>query len=394
MSEFLRILGGVRILEIAEGIAGPVCGMQLADLGACVVKVEPPGGDRARQWGPACADGRSAIFEHLNRGKSSIIVDWRSAEDRDVLAGLLRDADVVVVHQDPETRALAGMAWRELCDANPRLCVCEISDIGLQGPLAGRAGSELVIQVLAGFHRYAGRPEAPCRVGYEIASVGGGMAAVEAVLAMLYRRERDGRGDYCEISLLGQLLSQKQILLAAQSDPDKWEGFHLNGPHWPADIGWETSDGQVTFDFRHGERDGWVKFCEAVGLGHLPDDPEYADWRSTIYIGDRKASHGPVYHAAFRAMTSQEASDLINGFGGISVKFHDYAEILAHPQMRHLNPLVSVEGAPEGATRQVATPFAFDGATVADPRPRAAPCPGDIAGASWPPGPPKGRNSP
>jgi crotonobetainyl-CoA:carnitine CoA-transferase CaiB-like acyl-CoA transferase len=206
-----------------------------------------------------------------------------------------------------------------------------------------------------------------------MASVETGMGAVQAILAMLYRRERDGGGDYCHISLLGQLLSLKQLLMAAQSNPDRWEGFHLNGPHWPADTGWQTSDGQVTFDFRHGEREGWVKFCEAVGLADLPNDPEYADWRSTIYIGDRKSTHGTVYHPVFRRMTSQEASDLINGLGGISVKFHDYAEVLAHPQLRHLSPTVSVPGAPQGADQQVGTPFQFEGAVVANPSPHPAP---------------------
>src|SRR3546814_3363682 len=114
------------------------------------------------------------------------------------------------------------------------------------------------------------------------------MHAVQAVLASLYRRSRDGDGEHCRVSLLGSLLSLKTILLAAQSDPDQWAGFHLNGPHWPPDIGWETADGQVTFDFRHGQREGWAAFCRAVGLDRLLDDPEYEDWRSTIYIGDRK----------------------------------------------------------------------------------------------------------
>jgi crotonobetainyl-CoA:carnitine CoA-transferase CaiB-like acyl-CoA transferase len=169
------------------------------------------------------------------------------------------------------------------------------------------------------------------------------------------------------------MLSLKQLLMAAQSNPDRWEGFHLNGPHWPADTGWQTSDGQVTFDFRHGERDGWVNFCEAVGLADLPNDPEYKDWRSTIYIGDRKATHGGVYHPVFKRMTSQEASDLINGLGGISVKFHDYAEVLAHPQLAHLSPCVTVPAAPKGAEQQVGTPFRFEGAVVANPAPRPAP---------------------
>jgi formyl-CoA transferase len=252
--------------------------------------------------------------------------------------------------------------------------VCEISDLGLEGALAGRAGSELTAQALCGFTRYAGTPEAPCRVGYEIASVGAGMHAVQAMLAMALERERSGRGDYCHIAVLGQLLTLKAILLGAQSDPDAWLGFHLNGPHWPADTGWPAADGQVTFDFRHGEREGWVKLCQAIGLGHLPDDPDYADWRSTIYIGDRKASHGEPYRRVFRTMPAAEISALINGFGGISVRFHDYDELFAHPQLAHLAPFVEVRG-----DRQIGTPFRFEGGGPAVLRPDPAPRLGEAA---------------
>lgn len=373
MAEFLNILGGIRVIEIAEGIAGPVCGLQLADLGADVIKIEPPGGDRSRGWGPPFVGEDAAIFSHLNRGKRSVVLDWDEATDRELLDRLISEADIVVVHQDPSDAARLGIDWEQLAEQRPRLIVCELSAAGKRGPLAGRAGSELVIQALSGFNRYAGSPQSPCRIGYETASVGAGMGAVQAVLAMLYRRARDGSGDHCHISLLGHMLSLKQLLMAAQSDPDRWEGFHLNGPHWPADTGWQTSDGQVTFDFRHGQRDAWVKFCQAVGLAHLSDDPDYADWRSTIYIGDRKATHGGVYRPVFKRMTSQEASDLVNGLGGISVKFHDYAEVLAHPQLQHLSPCVNVPGAPKGAEQQIGTPFQFSGATVANPAPRPAP---------------------
>ena len=374
MSEFIGALSGVRVLELCEGIAGPVCGMQLADLGADVIKVEPPGGDRARRWGPPFADEQAAIFAHLNRGKRSVELDLAGDAGRASLERLVAGAEVVIVHMDPADRDALGWDWAGRAEERPDLVICEITDLGQCGPLAGRPGSELVVQALAGFTRYAGQPEAPARVGYEIASIGAGMHAVQAVLTMLFRKSRDGIGDHCAISLLGQLLSLKQILLAAQSDPDAWEGFHLNGPHWPPDIGWETADGQVTFDFRHGRRDQWVAFCKAVGLDRLIDDPEYEDWRSTIYVGDRVQTHGGIYRPIFKRMRCEEASALINGIGGISVKFHDYAELLAHPQLEHLDPLVRVPDAPPGTDVQIATPFHFADGPVANPAPRPAPC--------------------
>lgn len=374
MEESPLILDGIRVVEFAEGIPGPVCGMQLADLGADVVKVEPPQGDRARAW----FEGDAApVFAHLNRGKRSVCLDVATDAGRAALLELADGADVILVHADPETAESAGIDWRAEQARRPRLVVCELTDLGPTGELAGMAGSELVHQALSGFMRYAGSRDAPCRVGYEIASVGAGMHAVQAVLAALFRRGESGEGDHATISVLGQLLSLKSILLAAQTNPDFWAGFHLNGPHWEPDIGWETKDGQVTFDFRHGMRDAWVEFCRTIGLEDLPDDPDYEDWRSTIYIGDRKATHGDVYRPSFARMTSAEASRIINDLDGISVKFHDYAELLAHPQLEHLDALVEVEG--HGL--QVGTPFRFDGGRTTQSVLTAPPDP-DAAGRS------------
>lgn len=363
------ILDGIKVIELAEGIPGPACGMQLADLGANVLKIEPPGGDRARHWFEGAA---SPVFDQLNRGKRSICLDLAEGDDHATLMRLVEDADVVIVHLDPEIAEAAAIDWRSVQAHQPDLVVCELTETGSTGELAGMAGSELVHQAMSGFMRYAGGRDAPCRIGYEIASVGAGMHALQAVLAALFRRgEPGGSGDHISISLLGQLLTLKSILMAAQSEPDQWEGFHLNGPHWEPDVGWATRDGQVTFDFRHGMRDAWARFCEAIGLGHLVDDPEYDDWRSTIYIGDRKATHGDVYRARFSEMTSAEVSKLINGLGGISVKFHDYAELLAHEQMAFIDGFVDVPG----HGRQVGAPFRMEGLSATNRTPAPPPAP-------------------
>lgn len=361
------LLRGLRILEFAEGIAGPVCGLQLADLGATVIKIEPPDGDRTRGWGKATANGGSAIFDHLNRGKRSVIIDWSNDADRALFDKLLADADGAIVHLDPAEHAACGIDWRSAARDLPRLMLCELSDHGQAGALAGRAGSELTAQALSGFSRYAGTPDTPCRLGYETASIGAGMHAVQAMLAMAIARDGNGRGDYCHISVLGQTLSLKTILLAAQSDPDTWSGFHLKGPHLPADTGWPAADGQVTFDFRHNNREGWAELCRTVGLAHLLDDPEYADWRSTIYIGNRTPTHGEPYRRAFRSMKAADLSELINRLGGISMHFQDYAALFAHPQLAHLAPFVAVHGTGGSEERQIGSPFRFaDGGPTTD----------------------------
>lgn len=349
------------IVEFAEGVAGPCCGLQFADLGARVIKVERPVGDRAREWGPPLAGDDAAIFVHLNRGKESVVLDLEREDDRAKLEAIVAQADAVVAQNDPgETH---NPEWTEVARRHPHLLVCEIDDLGPAGPHGGLPGSELTIQAMSGFMRYVGDAGgAPCRVGFEIAWIATAMHAYQAITAGLLHRARAGDGQYVRVSALNSLLSMKTILLAVQTGGmDQWSGFHLNGPHWPADTGWQTKDGQITFDFRHEQRDEWVAFCEKAGLGHLPDDPDYKDWRSTIYLGDRRFVQGEPYRKFFAQTTCAEASALINGLGGISVKFQDYAEMLAHPQVELLQTLVDVPDESAGGQKQVGFPFRYAG---------------------------------
>lgn len=346
------------VVEIAEGVAGPACTLLLADLGATVVKVEPPWGDRAREWGPPMVGDTAAVFCHLNRGKHGVVADLTAADDCARVEALLARADAVVVHQDPVDRAECRLDWPAIRARHPALVVCEIDDLGTEGPFAGAPGSELAVQAMSGLTRYVGTPGGePARIGFEIAGMAAAQHAFQGVLAALLERGRSGLGQHLRVCTLRSLISMKAILLNAQDEPERWDGFHLNNPYWPTDYAFVTADGQVTFDFRPPQRDAWVKFCEAVGLGHLPDDPAFADWRSTIYIGDRKPTVGKVYDAAFASMTCEQASALINGLGGISVKLHDYGEVLAHPQTRTLEPTVKVAEADGREHEQIGMPF-------------------------------------
>jgi crotonobetainyl-CoA:carnitine CoA-transferase CaiB-like acyl-CoA transferase len=349
------------IVEFAEGVAGPCCGLQFADLGARVIKIEPPIGDRAREWGPPMAGDNAAIFVHLNRGKESVVLDLENSDDRAKLETILARADAVIAQND--SGEAHNLDWAELARRHAQLMVCEIDDVGPAGPHGGLPGSELTIQAMSGFTRYVGDPGGPpCRVGYEIASMATAMHAYQAIAAGLLHRAHSGQGQYVRVSALNSLLSMKSILFAAQSGGmDEWNGFHLNGPHWPADTGWDTKDGQITFDFRHEQRDQWVAFCEQVGLGQLPNHPDYQDWRSTIYIGDRRFVYGEPYRKVFAQMTCAEASAIINDLDGISVKYHDYGEMLAHPQVQSLEALVDVPDEDKAGRKQVGFPFRYAG---------------------------------
>ncbi len=361
----MSLLDHITILEIAEGVSGPVCGLQLADLGATVIKVEPPEGDRAREWGPPLASGDSAIFEHLNRGKQSIVIDLKTSEGRETLEKMLPNVDAVIVQHDPPKRVFLGIDWDSLVEAHKHLVVCEIIDIGESGPFSGISGSELVCQALSGWWRYISEIcDPPRRIGFEIAWSAAGMHAVQAILACLFWRARAGKGQVVRVSTLASLLSMKTIVLTSQADPDSWEGYQVRGPLWPPDTGYKTKDGQVTFGLQPRQHDVWVAFCKTVGLDHLVNNPDYEDWHSTIDFGDRKFTHSQPYEPIFASRTCEEISHIINKLGGTSMKFHNYAEMLSHPQTIAINPLVSIHHAPEGAKCQMGTPFRLSSVQV------------------------------
>ena len=152
----MSLLDHITVLEIAEGVSGPVCGLQLAELGATVIKVEPPQGDRTREWGPPLSSGNSAIFEHLNRGKRGIVLDLDTRRDREALEAMLPNVDAVIVQFDPPKRARLEWDWAALSERHPHLVICEITDVGDRGVLSGTSGSELVCQALSGWWRYIG----------------------------------------------------------------------------------------------------------------------------------------------------------------------------------------------------------------------------------------------
>src|SRR6187402_2408728 len=177
------------IVEFAEGVAGPCCALQFADLGARVIKIEPAHGDRAREWGPPMAGDDAAIFVHLNRGKESVVLDLSSAGGKADLDAILAAADAVVAQNDPGEPDQPD--WTAIAKRHPRLIVCEIDDLGPAGPLGGLPGSELTIQAMSGFTRYVGDPGGePCRVGYEVAGMAAAMHAYQAIAACLLHRER------------------------------------------------------------------------------------------------------------------------------------------------------------------------------------------------------------
>jgi CoA:oxalate CoA-transferase len=208
-------LDGIRVLDFTRVLAGPYCTALLADLGADIIKIEPPQGDDYRHVGPFHADRSSALFEAVNRGKRSVVLDLRQPAHRDLALSLARNADVVVENFRPGVADKLGIGWAALAAINPRLVYASISGFGQEGPKATRPAYDIVVQAMSGIMAVTGSPEGPSTmIGESIADVVAGLFGSWAILAALVERTRTGRGRYLDVAMLDSMLAFQPIIVA------------------------------------------------------------------------------------------------------------------------------------------------------------------------------------
>jgi crotonobetainyl-CoA:carnitine CoA-transferase CaiB-like acyl-CoA transferase len=356
-------LDGVRVVEIAEGVAGPQAGLLLADLGAQVCKLEPPAGDRSRAW----RDGE-LVFRVLNRNKAGAVVTGTA----DALA-LARQADVVVI----DTDALARWpALAPLVD-EPVNVVLRISLFGAEGPMAGLPVAELPAQLLAEATASVGDAAHPGRAGVDIGSTYAGIFGAQGVCAALLA----GGPDVVDVSLVGALLMMRSTLWVALSSPDEWWGFHLESYHRPPFRGYACADGRVYFDMRHAASVDWDAFLTELGLTGARDDPRQREiMMGGAGPGARYADAAtPVWEQAFRRMTMAEVTEVVTRHGGDVFRVNDYPQLLAEPQVAAAGNVAPARGA---VPAHIRPPWEFSATPVPDAT-AAPPLGGAIADAGW-----------
>ncbi|MFM8527690.1 MAG: CaiB/BaiF CoA transferase family protein, partial [bacterium] len=241
-------LAGLKVLDLSRVLAGPYCTMNLADLGAEVIKVERPGvGDETRSWGPPDQAGVSSYFLSINRNKRSIAVDLSTERGRDLIKALASDADVLIENFKVGGAAGMGLGYGDLKGANPRLVYCAISGFGSTREPADRPGYDLIVQAESGLMSITGSPDGPPnRVGVALVDVLTGQQAAIGILSALHERERTGKGQMLEVSLLdasiASLVNIAQNALATGEDPPRI------GPAHPSIVPYqlfEASDGHL-----------------------------------------------------------------------------------------------------------------------------------------------------
>jgi formyl-CoA transferase len=271
-----QALRGVRVLDFSRILAGPFCTMMLGDLGAEVIKVERPGtGDDTRTWGPPFAGGESAYYLCCNRNKKSITVDLGKPQGRELATELAKKSDVLIENFTPGLMKRFGLDYDTLRDLNPGLIYCSISAYGQDGPYRDRPGYDMVLSAVGGLMWITGEREGnPCKVGVAITDVLTGVYASGAITAALLWREKSGRGQYIDCSLLdiqaSGLANIASNYLVAGVEATRWGTAHESIVPYQV---FPTRDRPIAIAVANQKL--WEVFCDVVGKDEWRDDPRF-----------------------------------------------------------------------------------------------------------------------
>ena len=268
-------LRNVRVLELAQNLAAPYCGQILGDLGANVIKVEPPGGDASRRWGPPFWGGDSPLWLGVNRNKRSAVVDLKTAEGRAVVERLLAASDVVLVASRRGAMDRLGLDADRVRSRHPRIIYAEVTAYGSEGPLRDLPGYDPLMQAHAGLMSITGYADGPpARSGASIVDLTTGMWGAIAVQAALTSRARTGTGAHVTLGLLDSAVAlashQLTTFIATGEVPGRWgTGIAMIAPY----RAYPTRD--VPVMIATGSDASFTRLCEALGLDPLADDPRF-----------------------------------------------------------------------------------------------------------------------
>lgn len=366
-------LAGVRVVEVAEGVAAPMAARLLGDAGADVVKVEGAGGDRARTWGRPEEDGTSTVFSALNRNKRSVVVDDVAGPEA---TRLIADADILVVD---DGRLDVG----EVMSRSPDLVVCVVSGWGPNGPWAGLPGGELPAQLASEVYSSLGViGEEPVRLGNDHAAMVTASFAVQGVLAALLVRDDVG-GQRVDVSLFGSLLQMRSTLWVALSNPDEWWGFHLDNYVKPPEHGYTCKDRRMYFSV--GRVADMDQLVVDLHMEWVRDDPRWDVFRVDGAGGIGRHAHlvHDLWDRGLSQWTYDEAAVIIESHGGWVFPYLDYEEFVEDTQVREMGLVVEVENSEGAVMREIRPPWQFSDtpASISRPAPRLGADTDEVLGA-------------
>ena len=350
-------LQGIRVLDFTRVLAGPAASLALADLGAEVLKIEPPGsGDETRDF-PPIRDGESHYFLSVNRGKKSIVIDLKSEAGVQIAKDLAAKCDIVVENYRPGVMDRLGLGYEALSAINPKLIYCAISGYGQTGPLRDRPSFDIVLQAMSGALSVNGEPgQPPTKLGIPLGDLVGGINGPIAILAALHERNTTGKGRYIDISLMDGLVGMlgyiAQLAFFTGEDPKPQGSQHPNLVPYGA---FPAKDGSIivaclTNSF-------WGRICEALGCPENTNDPRYDSIQKRR---NARAEVNAIVSAVTQERTVDDLVELFTEYQVPHAPILGVGDALSQPQTVAREMVVEVEHQTLGTIPIVNRPIKFD----------------------------------
>jgi crotonobetainyl-CoA:carnitine CoA-transferase CaiB-like acyl-CoA transferase len=350
-------LAGMKVVELAHIMAGPVCGMMLADMGADVVKVEKPEGDDTRRFLPPDIEGESAAYMMMNRNKRGIVLDLKSEDGKAVLRRMLESADVVIENYRMGTMEKLGLGYETLREANPGLIYCEISGFGRTGPYAGRGGFDLIAQGMSGLMSItgegAGRP--PVKSGAPVTDITAGILGALGCAAAYAHKLQTGKGQKVDTSLFEAGIThtywQSAIAFATGVAPGPLGSAHpLNAPYQA----FRTADGWINLGAAN--QKNWERMLAVIDAEELLSDPRFTD-------NHRRMQNLPaladILNERMSTRTSAEWLERLEAAGVPAGPVLDVAEMHRDPQTVHREMVIETAHPKAGPVKAIGLPIKF-----------------------------------
>jgi len=367
-------LSGVTVIDMTRILAGPYCTLLMAELGARVIKVEPPkGGDDARHYGPF-TNGKSTYFVSVNRGKESIALDLKAPADKKIFEALLARADVIAENFRPGTMEKLGYGWEQLHPRYPKLIYAAASGFGHTGPYSRHPAYDMVVQAIGGIMSVTGEPGGGLtRVGMSIGDIGAGLYTTIAVNAALYHRAQTGEATKVDIGMFDCQLALLENAVMRYTTSGTIPGpMGARHPSITPFEAYKTKDGHLII--AAGNDALYVKLCQAIGRPDLAQDPIYKtnDLRNT---NNRKL--GAEIEKELARQTTAGWIETFEAAGVPCGPVNNIAQALAHPQTAARNMLVEADDKTAGKIKVAGNPIKISGFADPTTRPGAPELDGD-----------------
>lgn len=345
----MKPLERITVLDLSRAVAGPYCTMMLGDMGATILKIERPDtGDDTRGWGPPFQGGESSYFFSVNRNKKSVTLNLKKKEGKHIFYELAKTADVIVENFRPGTVEELGVSYKDMKGINEGIVYCSISGFGQTGPYKSLPGYDIIFQGMGGLMTMTGEEDGPpVRIGVAIADIAASLFAVQGILLALYARDKTGKGQHIDISLLDCQVSwltyQASIFFATGESPNRLGSAHPTIVPYQA---FETKSGYIILAVANEKL--WHTFCEAINHKELAENPKYKTNKDRVKNRDELIS---LLQDILFERTAEDWLQVLNGKGVPAGPIYTFDQLFSDPQVLHRDMLQEIPHPTAGAIK-------------------------------------------